>query len=71
MGAKAGKKGRKYGRIKRKPSHIRYEAEGRYIKNKKRKMKKMANLIHKPVRGKIDGDWITINPDNKIIKKNK
>ena len=33
-----GKKGRKFGRIKRKPSHMRYNAEDRAVKNKARRI---------------------------------
>jgi len=68
--AKTTGKGRKYGRIRRKPSHQRYNAEGRYNKNKRRKMQRMANLIGKPVKGKIDGEWVTVFP-NKEKKLNK
>ena len=42
-----GKKGRKHGRMKKKVSHMRYNSEKRYLKNKARrivrKMKKFSN----------------------------
>jgi len=44
---KGGKKNRKYGRGLRKPSHIRYNAEGRYEKNKARKQAKHAKRMAK------------------------
>jgi hypothetical protein len=37
-----GKKNRKFGRGKRKPSHVRYNAENRREKNKKRRIEKQA-----------------------------
>lgn len=39
---KEGKKNRKIGRASRKPSHLRYNAERRWEKNKARKAKKQA-----------------------------
>ena len=44
---KTGKKNRKYGRGMKKPSHIRYVAEGRREKNKTRKAAKIAKMIAK------------------------
>jgi len=42
---KSGKKNRKFGRLKRRPSHIRYTMERRWEKNKARRAKKVAKLM--------------------------
>ncbi len=42
---KSGKKGRKIGRQKKKPAHIRYTMERRWEKNKERRAKKVAKIL--------------------------
>jgi hypothetical protein len=44
---KSGKKGRKIGRQKKKPSHIRYTMERRWEKNKARRAEKIAKMLAK------------------------
>ena len=44
---KSGQKGRKIGRQKRKPSHIRYTMERRWEKNKERRAAKIAKQLAK------------------------
>ena len=46
---KTGQKGRKIGRQKRKPSHVRYTNERRWEKNKERRARKIAKLLAKKV----------------------
>jgi len=57
-----GKKARKYGRNTRKPCKVRYTAEKRWIKNKRKKAQKEANKRNYLVRIKINGEWETIHP---------
>jgi hypothetical protein len=47
---KEGKKGRKIGRSKRKPSHNRYTLERRWEKNKARKQAKIKKMLEKKAR---------------------
>ena len=48
MAQSTGKKGgKKIGRQKRKPAHLRYNAEDRYNKNKKRRMRKQKKFEEK------------------------
>ena len=54
---KTGKKGRKFGRQVRSLSHMRYNLEKRWEKNKKRRAQKTANRFGHPVKIKIDGTW--------------
>lgn len=44
---KGGKKNRKHGRAKRRPSHNRYTIEMRWIKNKARKAAKIKKAIER------------------------
>lgn len=44
---KTGKKNRKIGRLKRKPSHVRYTMERRWETNKKRRAAKIAKQMEK------------------------
>ncbi len=44
---KSGKKNRKIGRLKKKPAHIRYTMEKRWLKNKERRATKIAKLMEK------------------------
>jgi len=44
---KTGKKNRKFGRLKRKPSHVRYTNERRWEKNKERRARKIAKDLAK------------------------
>jgi hypothetical protein len=44
---KSGKKNRKWGRLKRKPSHIRYTMEKRWVKNKARRAAKIKKALEK------------------------
>lgn len=54
---KKGKKGRKFGRMKRKPAYVRYKAEDRRAKNKARKlakyMKKFPNWVPNNLSDKV------------------
>ena len=61
---KGGKKGRKYGRKKRRPSHARYNNERRWEKNKKRRAQKYANKFSCVVKIKINGEMVSIMPQN-------
>jgi hypothetical protein len=42
---KTGKKNRKFGRAGRKPAHLRYNAEKRWVKNKERKQAKIRKIL--------------------------
>lgn len=44
---KSGKKNRKWGRLKRKPSHNRYTTERRWEKNKARRAAKIKKVLEK------------------------
>lgn len=59
---KGGKKNRKFGRKKRRPSQVRYTFERRWEKNKKRKAQKYANKTNRHIKIKISGEWVTIHP---------
>lgn len=63
QGAGKGKKTRKYGRKRRKPAQIRYTNSRRWITNKIKKVKKIANKTMKIIRIKIDGEWKNIKPE--------
>jgi hypothetical protein len=66
MPAKQGKKNRKYGRkADRSPSQKRYTFEKRWETNKKKKAQKRANKIAKPIKIKINGEWVLVSPNNK------
>lgn len=60
--AKGGKKGRKYGRNKAKPSQMRYTNERRWEKNKMRKAQKYANKFGVTVDIKLDGKMVSVSP---------
>ena len=53
-------KGRKIGRQKRKPCHLRYNQEQRWNKNKLRRAKKTARKFGCPVVVKINGHLETV-----------
>lgn len=42
---KTGKKNRKWGRAGRKPAHLRYNVEKRWLKNKARKQAKIQKIL--------------------------
>jgi hypothetical protein len=66
MPAKQGKKNRKYGRkAERSSSQKRYTSEKRWEKNKKRKAQKRANKTAKPIKIKINEEWVLISPNNR------
>lgn len=50
---KGGKKNRKHGRVKRRPSHNRYTIEMRWIKNKARKAAKIKKAMKRKAARKI------------------
>lgn len=61
---KGGKKNRKFGRKKRRPSQVRYTYEKRWEKNKKRKAQKYANKFKRIIKIKVGGEWVLIRPES-------
>jgi len=59
---KGGKKGRKVGRQKKSPAHMRYNLSSRWETNKRRRALKTANKTGHPVKIKIDGEWEIVSP---------
>jgi hypothetical protein len=50
---KKGKSGaKKYGRLKKKPAHVRYTNERRWEKNKERKAKKIQKILERKAKRK-------------------
>ena len=64
-----GKRGRKNGRNKKAPCKVRYTAERRWIKNKRRKAQKESNKRNYVVKIKVDGVWEHIHPVTKAGEK--
>lgn len=62
QGRGKGKKARKHGHNKRKPSHQRYTQSRRWEKNKLRKARKYANKFGIVVRIKVEGEWVAVRP---------
>lgn len=54
---KGGKKSRKHGNVKKKPTHQRYNNEGRALKNKKRKLAR--HLYRYPKDAVAQASWDT------------
>jgi beta-N-acetylglucosaminidase len=54
------KKGRKIGRNKAKPCHMRYAQEKRWNKNKLARAKKLKKKFGHPVKIKYFGEWLTV-----------
>jgi hypothetical protein len=59
---KARAKGKKIGRKRdRSPAQKRYNSERRWLKNKKRKAIKLFKKFGKPIKIKLEGEWVVIN----------
>lgn len=64
-------KGQKIGRDAKKPSHMRYVAEGRAFKNKKRRAQRLANRLGQPVRIRDGSEWVDIKPNKEVASVRK